>query len=136
MTIEGGADLKFTGAKMQRASILIRESPSGPLLESLSDSRISILYLARQAKEAKDSAVAKELTAKAQSLRQEITRIRQTSTSAWTRDTKTLMSRAGTAQSELAKLIQDADKSAKKTKHFSRALGAVSTILAIAKKVL
>lgn len=106
------------------------------LLESLSESRMAVLYLARQAKEAKNIALAKKLTAQGQSLRQEMSRIRRTITPEWNKATKMLIARAGTAQSELAKLIKDADRSAKKTKIFTRALGAVSTILALAKKVL
>ncbi|MBP9127256.1 MAG: hypothetical protein KBD85_03490 [Elusimicrobia bacterium] len=104
------------------------------LFESLSESRISVLNLARRAKEGKNIDLAKRLTAQGQSLRQEITRIRQTSTTVWTKETKSLISRAGTALSELAKLIKDADKSAKKIRVFTRALSAVSTILALAGK--
>ncbi len=105
-------------------------------LESLSESRMAVLYLARQAKEVKDNVLAKELTAQGQALRTEIARLRRRVTPEWNKTTKALIVRAGTAQSELAKLIQDADKSAKKMRVFTRALGAVSNILALAKKVL
>lgn len=121
---------------MNRVSNSTHQSPSIALLESLSDSRISVLYLARQAKEAKNIALAQKLTAQGQSLRQEISRIRRTVTTEWNKETKSLIARAETAQSELAKLIQDADKSAKKIRIFTRALSAASTILALAKKVI
>lgn len=128
-TVGGGPDA--TGE-----SRLTQPSDGHSLLESLSDSKISILYLARQAKEAKDNVLAKELTAQGQSLRTEITRLRRRVTPEWNKTTKALIVRAGTAQSELAKLIQDADKSAKKMRVFTRALTAASNILALAKKVL
>lgn len=121
---------------MTRGLNSAQPSDGRSLLESLSDSEISILYLARQAKEAKDNVLAKELTAQSQALRTEITRLRRRVTPEWNKTTKALIVRAGTAQSELAKLIQDADKSAKKMRVFTRALTAASNILVLAKKVL
>ncbi len=121
---------------MNRVSNSTHQSPSIPLLESLADSRISILYLARQAKEAKNNPLAKELTAKGHSLRKEMARIRRIATADWTKETVALLKRSKTAHSELAELIQDTDKSAKKIRTFTRALIAVSNILAVAKKVI
>ena len=110
--------------------------PAVSLLESMAESRISVLYLARRAKEAKNTALAKELSDQGQRLRTEITRLRQTETAAWGTQSKALLARAETAQSELAKLIRDVDKSAKKMRVFTRALAAASNILAVAKKVI
>lgn len=106
------------------------------LLESLADTRISVLYLARQAKEAKNTALAKELTKKGQSLRTEIARIRQTVTTAWNTETQTIIDSAAIARSDLTQLIEEAEKSAKKIAVFTRALGVASNILGLAKKVL
>lgn len=110
--------------------------PSFALFESLTESRISVLYLARRAKETNDMALAKELTEKSQSLKIEMDRIRRTLTANWTQQATALLNRSKTAQSELARLAATAEKSAKKTKVFARALTAVSNILALAKKVL
>jgi hypothetical protein len=96
-------------------------------LESLSESRISVLYLARRAK---------ELTEKGQSLKIELARIRRTLTADWTKESTALLKRSKTAQSELARLAEKAEKSVKKTKAFARALDAVSNVLAVAKKIL
>ncbi|MBK8870673.1 MAG: hypothetical protein IPN19_06405 [Elusimicrobia bacterium] len=127
---------KAVSLRRIRTSSDARPPSPTALFESLSESRISVLYLARQAKEGKNTDLAKRLTAQGQSLRQEITRIRQTATAVWTKETQSLIAQAGTAQSELAKLIKDADKSAKKTKAFARALAAVSNVLALAKKAI
>jgi hypothetical protein len=116
--------------------MIIKTAGSTALLESLSDSRISILQLARKAKEAKNNSLAKELTAKGQSLRKEIERVRRTVTSDLDKGTKSIIAQAGAAQAQLAKIIQNAEKSSKKIAIFSRALGAVSNILALAKKVI
>ncbi|MBK8870662.1 MAG: hypothetical protein KBD85_03825 [Elusimicrobia bacterium] len=94
--------------------------PSFALFESLSESRISVLYLARRAKETKDMALAKELTEKGQSLKIEMARIstsgapsaalsesgriRRTLTADWNKESTALLKRSKTAQSELAKL--------------------------------
>ncbi|MBL0059857.1 MAG: hypothetical protein IPP35_12360 [Elusimicrobia bacterium] len=66
-----------------------------PLLESLSESRIAILFLARQAKEAKNNALAKELTVRGQSLRTEIARLRRSVLNDWSKETKRLIAQAG-----------------------------------------
>ncbi|MBK8870675.1 MAG: hypothetical protein IPN19_06415 [Elusimicrobia bacterium] len=121
---------------MNRVSNSTHQSPSTALFESLSESRISVLYLARRAKETKDMALAKELTEKGQSLKIEMARIRRTLTVEWTKEAAALLKRSKTAQSELAKHVADAEKSARKTKALARALTAVSKVLALAKKVL
>ncbi|MBL8024262.1 MAG: hypothetical protein JNK54_08300 [Elusimicrobia bacterium] len=121
---------------MARVSNGVEPAFSLSLLETLSESRISILQFARKSKEAQNDVLAEELTAQGQVLRLEISRIRQTVTPEWNKKTKLLIARAGTAQSELSKLIHEADKSEKKTRIFTRALGAVSNILALAKKVI
>ncbi len=113
-----------------------QETRGVDLLESLAETRVSVLYLARRAQETKDTALAKELTEKGQSLKIEIARIRRTRTVEWTKESTVLLKRSKTAQSELARLAATAEKSAKKTKAFARALTAVSNILALAKKVL
>lgn len=113
-----------------------QETRGDVLLESLTESRISVLYLARRAKEINDMALAKELSEKGQLLKIEIARIRRTRTVEWTKESTVLLKRSKTAQSELARLAATAEKSAKKTKAFARALTAVSNILVIAKKVL
>ncbi|MBK8870665.1 MAG: hypothetical protein KBG07_00660 [Elusimicrobia bacterium] len=97
------------------------------LFEPLSESRISVLCLARQAK---------ELTEKGQSLRTEMDRLRRTVTIEWTKETKTHIARAETAQSELTTLIEAANKSAMEMRFFTRALSTVSTLLALAKKAI
>ncbi len=61
-----------------RVSHSTHQSPSIALFESLSESRISVLYLARRAKETKDMALAKELTKKGQSLKNRPIRTGQT----------------------------------------------------------
>lgn len=113
-----------------------KRPPSIPLLESLADSRISILYLARKAKEAKNNALAKELTEKGQSLKIEMARTRRIVVADWSQKAGALLERSKTIQAELSKLAAEAEKSAKKIKLFTRALNAVSTLLALAKKVL
>lgn len=110
--------------------------PATALFESLAESRVSVLYLARRAKENKDMALAKELTEKGQSLKIEMVRIRRTLTADWNKESTALLKRSKTAQSELVRLAEKAEKSAKKTKAFARALDAVSNVLALAKKVL
>lgn len=126
--------MKRTDARQKLSEVT--PLPAVSLLESMAESRISVLYLARRAKEAKNTALAKELSDQGQRLRTEITRLRQTETAAWGTQSKSLVARAETAQSELAKLICDADKSAKKMRVFTRALTAASNILAVAKKVI
>lgn len=106
------------------------------LLESLSETRLAVLFLARQAKESKNTALAKELTAQGHALRNEIERLRRTLTAEWNAETKTLVARAGTAQAQLAKLLQNAEKSAKNMDTVVRALGVVSNILSLAGKVI
>ncbi|MBK8870668.1 MAG: hypothetical protein KBD85_03475 [Elusimicrobia bacterium] len=131
--------------------MIIKTAGSTALLESLSDSRISILHLARQAKETKDMALAKELTEKGQSLKIEMARIstsgapsaalseggriRRTLTVEWTKEAAALLKRSKTTQSELTRLAATAEKSARKTKVLARALNAVSNVLALVKKV-
>jgi regulator of replication initiation timing len=110
--------------------------PATALFESLAESRVSVLYLARRAQETKDTALAKELTEKGQSLKIEIARIRRTLTADWTKEAAALLKRSKTAQSELAELAANMEKSARKTKVLARALDAVSNVLAVAKKVL
>lgn len=110
-------------------------SPQG-LIEFLSESRISVLYFARQAKEAKNNDLAKELTVQGQTLRTEIARLRRTWTTDWDHKTKILLTQGRAARSELARLMEDAEKSAKKTRVFTRAIDAVSTLLALTKKIL
>lgn len=122
--------------RTRRISSSASVAPPSALLESLAESRISVLYLARQAKEAKNNTLAKELTKKGQSLRTEIVRIRRTAAADWNKETKLLIARAGTAQSELFKLIENAKKSEKKLVILTRALGVVSNILSLTKKVL
>lgn len=106
------------------------------LLESLAETRVSVLYLARRAQETKDAALANELTEKGQSLKIEIARIRRTRTVEWTKEASVLLKRSRRAQTELAELTANMEKSARKTKGVTRALTAVSNILALAKKVL
>lgn len=112
------------------------QASSIALIESFSETRISILYLARQAKEAKNNALAKELTVQGQTLRAEIARLRRTWTTDWDLKTKILLTQGRAAQSELARLMEDAEKSAKKTRVFTRAIDAVTTLLALTKKIL
>ncbi len=121
---------------LSRVSKLPQQTSSISLLESLSESRITVLFLARQAKESKDNALAKQLTEKGRSFKIEMARIRRIATADWTKETVALLKRSKTAHSELAKLIQDTDKSTKKIRVFTRALNAVSNILAVAKKVI
>jgi hypothetical protein len=126
-------------APQRPMKLVFKKSEQGApidLLESLSESRISVLYLARQAKEAKNNSLAKELTAKGQSLRKEIERVRRTVTADLDKETKTIIAQAGAAQAQLAKLIQNAEKSSKKIAVFARARSAVSNILALAKRVI
>lgn len=121
--------------KKKSIDSVVQGSPM-ELLESLSETRISVIFLARQAKEAKDNALAKELTAQGQALLKEIERIRPTVGAGWDKETKALAARAGTAQAELAKLMQNAEKSGKNINTVARALGVVSNILTLARKVI
>lgn len=122
--------------RSNRVPLLPNQDSAMIFLESLSESRMAVLHLARRAKEARNKDLAKELSEKSRSLRTEISRLRRTVAAEWDKETKALIARAGTAQSELAKLIQEADKSAKAMRVFTRALVAASNLLALAKKVL
>lgn len=119
-----------------RVSNSPQQSPSIVLLETLAESRISILYFARQAKEAKNNVLAKELTAQGQALRSEIARLRRSAIADWAENAKTLVARAAVVQSRLTRLVQDAEKASKKSAVLTRALGLASTLLGLAKKVL
>ncbi|MBL0059158.1 MAG: hypothetical protein IPP35_08640 [Elusimicrobia bacterium] len=102
----------------------------------MSESRIAILFLARQAKEAKNNALAKELTVRGQSLRTEIARLRRSAIDNWSKETKTLTAKAGAAQARLTRLAQEAENSAKKLSVLTRALGLASKLLGLTQKVL
>lgn len=121
---------------LKRVSVVPKQAPPIALLESLSETRISVLYLARQAKEAKNNSLAKELTVKGQALRKEIERVRRAVTSDLDKETRSIIAQAGAAQAQLAKLIQNAEKSSKKMVIFTRVLGFVSDLIALTKKIL
>jgi hypothetical protein len=106
------------------------------LPDSLAETRVSVLHLARQALEAKDAALAKQLTAQGQALRAEIARHRKAAHAAWMADAKTIVPRLHAAQSRLSRLIEAGEKSAKRRANLTRALGAVSAILTLSRKVL
>ena len=75
-------------APQRPMKLVFKKSEQGApidLLEFLSESRISVLCLARQAKEAKNKVLAKELTEKGQSLRTQMARLRRTVTIEWTK---------------------------------------------------
>lgn len=121
---------------MKRVLNSPQKAPIGALLESLSESRISILYLARQAKEAKREAQAKELTAQGQSLRKEIARLRRKVTADWDQEAKALVSRSESVRSRLEKMVRRTGKRSKNTTVFTRALDVVTTVLKLTKRVL
>ncbi len=106
------------------------------LLESLAESRISILFLARQATEAKEKVLAKELREKGQALRTEIARVRRAALAEWNQETKTHAAKAKVAQARLAKLVLQAEQGSKKSMILTRALGLASTLLGLTGKVL
>ncbi|MBK8870671.1 MAG: hypothetical protein IPN19_06395 [Elusimicrobia bacterium] len=133
---------------MSRRRVRITSNARPPSPTALFESRISVLYLARRAKETKDMALAKELAEKGQSLKIEMARIstsgapsaalsesgriRRTLTVEWTKEATALLKRSKTAQSELTRLAATAEKSARKTKAFALALDAASNVVGLA----
>jgi replication fork clamp-binding protein CrfC len=125
------------GVKPRKKRVKSSRNPpvSLPLLESLSDSQISVLYLARLAKENKQEALAKKLTSEAQSLRKEIARLRHTASTEWDKKTKSIVALTAVVCDRLNRIINQTQKKTKNLATFNRAIDVLSKILKMIKKV-
>lgn len=104
--------------------------------ESLADLRVKVLFLARQAKEEKQTATAKKLESEAKLIRECIDSFRQAQHREWKSGTQTIMKEIKRAQAALDQLIQAETKSAKKWATATKILSGLSNAIQIGRKVI
>ncbi len=105
------------------------------LMESLAESQISIIHLARLAKEAKDKKLSDKLTAQARALRQEIARLRRSLHEEWKAGTARLTAGAKSAQAGLEKLVARVEQDKKLITRATKALSLVTDLLALSRRL-
>jgi len=93
-----------------KAKKVIDHASARPLSESLAESRMSLLRLARIAREGKNTSLARELTAKAEALKFEIARLRRQNHAQWDADARRVRSRLNALDARLEEALHRASK--------------------------
>lgn len=73
-------------------------------LEALADLRLSLVAAARAAREAKNAPLAKELTARAEAVKETLARLRRQAHATWTVDARRLQTRVAALSAELNRI--------------------------------
>jgi hypothetical protein len=95
------------------------------ILETLAESRVSVLYLARRAREEKNKSLAEELSSQAKTLQSEITRLRRAAHVVWPAEANVLTGKFVGAQSRLTKIVEGIAKDQRRLQSSARVLSAV-----------
>jgi hypothetical protein len=104
-------------------------------IESLAEARLTVLYLARRAVEAKDKKTADRLDAQGREIKAQIAALRAFPHENWASAARGLGEQFEKARARLGKITAKMNRDKAALQNAARALGALDDLLALAKKI-